>query len=171
MWGLEHIWWVPILPLIGAIANGVFGKWFSKPVIGAWAVGSTGLSFLVALKAFIEFLSLPKGTTFESILFTWIKSGAFVAEAGIQIDPLSGLWLLIVTGVGFLIHVYSVGYMSHEDGYARYFAYLNLFMFSMLLLVLGNNFLLMFIGWEGVGLCSYLLIGYYYDKKIGGRRW
>jgi NADH-quinone oxidoreductase subunit L len=165
MWALDNIWWVPILPLIGAIANGVFGKLFSKRMIAFWAVGSTGASFVIAASAFWQFLHLPHGAVYENVLFTWIKSGSFVADAGIQIDPLSGLWLMIVTGVGFLIHVYSIGYMHHEDGYSRYFAYLNLFMFSMLLLVLGNNYLIMFIGWEGVGLCSYLLIGYYYDKK------
>ena len=165
MWGLEHIWWVPILPLIGSIVNGLFGYKISKNWVTFWAVGSTGLSFLIALCAFAGLLSLdPANRVYENVLFTWIQAGSFTAEAGIQIDPLSGVFLLIVTGVGFLIHVYSVGYMSHEAAYSRYFSYLNLFMFSMLLLVLGNNFLLMFIGWEGVGLCSYLLIGYYYEK-------
>ncbi len=169
MWALEFIWWVPILPLLGAIVNGVFGSRLSKCWIGFFAVGSTGASFGLSLMALAGFFVLPVAPNgdhvFEKILFTWIESGNFVAEAGIQLDPLSMVWLMIVTGVGFLIHVYSIGYMSHEDGYARYFSYLNLFMFSMLLLVLGNNFLLMFIGWEGVGLCSYLLIGYYYDKQ------
>ncbi|VAX19303.1 NADH-ubiquinone oxidoreductase chain L [hydrothermal vent metagenome] len=164
-WGLENIWLVPILPLLGSIINGVFGRYLSKPVIGAVACGSTGFSFFVAILAFAGLISQnPAYRVYENVLFTWIESGSFVAEAGIQLDPLSGVWLLIVTGVGFLIHVYSIGYMRHEDGYPRYFSYLNLFMFSMLLLILGNNFLLMFIGWEGVGLCSYLLIGYYYDK-------
>ncbi len=164
-WGLENIWLVPILPLLGAIVNGLIGRRLSKPAIGLVACGSTGLSFGVAIVAFIGLLTLdPHHRIYENVLFTWIEAGSFVAEAGIQIDPLSGLWLLVVTGVGFLIHVYSIGYMHHEDGYPRYFSYLNLFMFSMLLLILGNNFLLMFIGWEGVGLCSYLLIGYYYDK-------
>ncbi len=166
MWGLENIWLVPILPLLGAIINGVFGFRISKWWIGFWAVGSTGLSFLIAMCAFSGILSMdPHERLYENVLYTWIESGSFVAEAGIQIDPLSSIYLLIVTGVGFLIHVYSIGYMSHEKAYSRYFAYLNLFMFSMLILILGNNFLLMFIGWEGVGLCSYLLIGYYYEKK------
>ncbi len=166
MWGLEHIWWVPILPMIGAIANGVFGFLWPRSVTNLFAIGSTGLSFLVAVVAFFNLISLPEGERlYESVLFTWIQAGPFTAEAGIQIDPLSATWLLIVTGIGFLIHVYSTGYMSHEEAYPRFFSYLNLFMFSMLLLVLGNNFLLMFIGWEGVGLCSYLLIGYYYEKK------
>jgi NADH-quinone oxidoreductase subunit L len=165
MLGLENIWWVPILPLIGAIVNGLFGKLISKGAVTFWALGTTGLSFLIAVLSFIDLLSLdPQHRVFEKVLFTWIQAGSFTAEAGIRIDPLSVIFLLIITGIGFLIHVYSVGYMSHEEGYARFFSYLNLFMFSMLLLVLGNNFLLMFIGWEGVGLCSYLLIGYYYEK-------
>lgn len=166
MWGLENIWWVPILPLIGSIVNGLVGFKIPRRWVNFFAIGSTGLSFLIALVAFMNLLSMdPHHRIYENVLYTWIGAGGFTAEAGIQIDPLSGLWLLIVTGVGFLIHVYSTGYMSHEEGYPRFFCYLNLFMFSMLLLVLGNNFLLMFIGWEGVGLCSYLLIGYYYDKK------
>ena len=101
-------------------------------------------------------------------VFTWIKSGNFVADAAFLIDPLSCVMLLVVTGVGFLIHVYSIGYMHGEEGFYRFFSYLNLFTFSMLLLVMGNNLLLMFIGWEGVGLCSYLLIGYYFHKKSAG---
>ncbi|MBI5815833.1 MAG: NADH-quinone oxidoreductase subunit L [Nitrospinae bacterium] len=166
MWGLEHIWWVPALPLIGATLNGLLGFRVSKKMVGVFAVGSTGLSFLVAAMAFFNLLSLPaEERLYESVIFKWIEAGSFTAEAGIQIDPLSAIFLMVVTGVGFLIHVYSIGYMGHEAGYPRYFAYLNLFMFSMLMLVLGNNFLLMFIGWEGVGLCSYLLIGYYYEKQ------
>ncbi len=165
MWGLDHIWWVPILPLLGAIINGVLGFRIPRPWVTFFAIGSTGLSFAIALVAFVNLVTLdPALRVYENVLFVWIQSGSFTAEAGIQIDPLSGIFLLIVTGVGFLIHVYSIGYMGHEHAYPRYFAYLNLFMFSMLLLVLGNNFLLMFIGWEGVGLCSYLLIGYYYEK-------
>ena len=163
--GLDNIWWVPILPLIGALMNGLLGYRMGKGWTTFWALGTTGLSFAIALLAFGNLLALaPQERLFEKVLFTWVQAGSFTAEAGIQIDPLSGLFMLIVTGVGFLIHVYSVGYMGGEEAYPRYFSYLNLFMFSMLLLVMGNNFLLMFIGWEGVGLCSYLLIGYYYKK-------
>jgi len=165
MWGLDHIWWVPILPLLGAVVNGVLGFRIPRPLVTFFAIGSTGLSFAIALVAFVNLVTLdPALRVYESVLFVWIQSGSFTAEAGIQIDPLSGIFMLIVTGVGFLIHVYSIGYMGEERAYPRYFSYLNLFMFSMLLLVLGSNFLLMFIGWEGVGLCSYLLIGYYYEK-------
>ncbi len=163
---LNYIYLIPLLPLIGAIINGLFGYRIGKSRVGFWACGSTGLSFAVAVFAFLDLLSLaPEHRIFEQVLFTWISSGDFVVEAGLQVDPLSGVMMLIVTGVGFLIHIYSIGYMGHEYGYPRYFSYLNLFMFSMLILVLGNNFLLMFIGWEGVGLCSYLLIGYYYEKQ------
>jgi NADH-quinone oxidoreductase subunit L len=166
MWGLEHIWLIPILPLIGAAINGLVGFRISKQAVGVVAVGSTGLSFLVALAAFGNLLGLdPEHRVIKSVLFTWIQAGSFTADAVLQVDPLSAIFMMTVTGVGFLIHVYSVGYMGHDAGYPRYFAYLNLFMFSMLMLVLGGNFLLMFIGWEGVGLCSYLLIGYYYEKK------
>ncbi|MBI3814515.1 MAG: NADH-quinone oxidoreductase subunit L [Nitrospinae bacterium] len=163
---LNYIYLIPLLPLIGAIVNGLFGYRIRKGWVGFWACGSTGLSFAAAVLAFLDLLSLaPEHRIFEQVLFTWISSGDFIVEAGLQVDPLSGIMMLIVTGVGFLIHVYSIGYMGHEYGYPRYFSYLNLFMFSMLVLVLGNNFLLMFIGWEGVGLCSYLLIGYYYEKQ------
>ncbi|MDH5638406.1 MAG: NADH-quinone oxidoreductase subunit L [Nitrospinota bacterium] len=163
--GLDNIWLVPILPLVGALMNGLFGYRMGKVWTTVWALGTTGLSFAIALLAFSNLVSMaPSERVFEKVLFTWVQAGSFTAEAGIQIDPLSGLFMLIVTGVGFLIHVYSVGYMGEEDAYPRFFSYLNLFMFSMLLLVMGNNFLLMFIGWEGVGLCSYLLIGYYYKK-------
>ncbi len=162
---LELVWLIPILPLIGAVVNGFFGFRMGKQKVTFWALGTTGLSFLVAAGAFIELVGLPADhRVFETVIYTWIGSGTFTAEAGFLIDPLSGLFMLFVTGVGFLIHVYSVGYMGHEAAYPRFFCYLNLFMFSMLMLVMGNNFLLMFIGWEGVGLCSYLLIGYYYEK-------
>ena len=97
--------------------------------------------------------------------FTWIQAGRFQAQFGFMLDHLSGLMILIVTGVGFLIHVYSAGYMAHDEGFYRYFAYLNLFVFFMLTLVLANNYLLMFVGWEGVGLCSYLLIGFWFTRK------
>lgn len=160
---------MPLLPLLGSIANGLFGYRINKGAIAFFACGSTGLSFLVALKAFFDMLGMEPGTRyFKQVLFTWIESEDFVAEAAFQLDPLSGVMMLVVTGVGFLIHVYSIGYMSNEHGYPRYFSYLNLFMFSMLMLIMGSNFLIMFIGWEGVGLCSYLLIGYYYEKQSAG---
>jgi len=125
-----------------------------------------GASFVVSLLAVLALAARPAhDRLFVQVLFPWIQAGTFSAPAAFQLDPLSSVMILVVTGVGFLIHVYSVGYMSHEKAFARYFVYLNLFTFAMLLLVLGSNFLLMFVGWEGVGLCSYLLIGYWYEKK------
>jgi NADH-quinone oxidoreductase subunit L len=160
------LWLIPILPLIGATINGVFGKRLPKNVIGIVAAGSVALSFLISVRGFVAMLALPQAEL--PILrdyFTWIQAGAFQAQFGFMLDHLSGLMILIVTGVGFLIHIYSIGYMSHEEGFYRYFSYLNLFVFFMLTLVLANNYLLMFVGWEGVGLCSYLLIGFWFSKK------
>ena len=140
-------------------------------------MGLPGLSFLWALGCFVQFLGLPESYhhVFLRPLYTWLPAGAFHlsngslgnlnVNVGMQLDPLSCVMMLVVTGVGFLIHVYSIGYMAHEGGYYRFFGYLNLFMFSMLVLVLADNYLMMFVGWEGVGLCSYLLIGFYFLRK------
>src|SRR6202021_4005540 len=138
--------------------------------------GGVFISFIYSVGAFFQIVARPSGERiFTKILFEWIPAGTyhlldgriakFVADWGFQIDPLSCVMVLVVTGVGFLIHVYSTGYMAHEGGYYRFFGYLNLFMFAMLILVLANNFLMMFVGWEGVGTCSYLLIGFYFHKK------
>jgi NADH-quinone oxidoreductase subunit L len=125
-----------------------------------------GGSFVVSLLSVLALAARPAhDRLFVQVLFPWVTAGSFSAPVAFQLDPLSSVMILVVTGVGFLIHVYSVGYMSHEKAFARYFVYLNLFTFAMLLLVLGSNFLLMFVGWEGVGLCSYLLIGYWFEKK------
>ncbi|MGD0309106.1 MAG: NADH-quinone oxidoreductase subunit L [Acidobacteriota bacterium] len=163
---MDYLWLIPLLPLMGSALNGIFGKRFPKPLISAIACGSVGASFIIAVAAVTRLLALPPVERHViDTMFTWIASGDFVAKAEFLLDPLSAVMLLVVTGVGFLIHVYSIGYMHAEDGYYRFFAYLNLFMFSMLVLVLSANFLLMFVGWEGVGLCSYLLIGYYFDRR------
>src|SRR5215472_12496472 len=160
-----HLWIIPILPLAGAAINGLLGKRFPKALAHAIALGSTAASFCMASWAAAQFLKLPADQIpHVERYFTWLSSGAFSAEYGIYLDQLSMIMMLVVTGVGFLIHVYSVGYMEHEGGYYRYFAYLNLFMFFMLTLVLANNYLLMFVGWEGVGLASYLLIGFWFTK-------
>jgi NADH-quinone oxidoreductase subunit L len=158
---------IPFLPLAGALLNGLLGKRFSKPVVGMIACATTGGSFLVALVAFAQLLQAPSDEIgrLNFNYFSWIQSESFVANFGFMIDQLTAVMILVVTGIGFLIHLYSTGYMAHEGGYYRFFAYLNLFMFSMLTLVLANNFVLMFVGWEGVGLCSYLLIGFYFHKK------
>jgi len=155
-----------LFPLLGTAINGLAGKRLHKKTVGYIACGTIGLSFLVSILVFCGLLLLPPDERlFEKYLFRWIESGSFQSPAALQVDPLSALMILIVTGVGFLIHIYSIGYMHHDKGYHRYFCYLNLFTFSMLLLVLSNNFLLMFIGWEAVGLCSYLLIGFWFEKK------
>ncbi len=157
---------VPIFPLIGSIINGFFGLRIGKNAVGKVACGSVALSFLTVLLMFASLLFTPaEERLFEQVLFTWMAAGDFAVEFGFQIDPLSMVMMLVVTGVGSLIHIYSIGYMHEEYSYYRYFAYLNLFMFSMLLQVKGNNFLIMLIGWEGVGVSSYFLIGYYFEKK------
>ncbi len=163
---LHLIGFVLLFPLAGTVINGLFGKKLNKSIVGFVGCTSIGLSFIVSFFIFLDMLKLaPEHRVFEKEYFTWIGSGALEAIAGLQVDPLSVVMILVISGVGFLIHVYSLGYMHDDDGYYRYFTYLNLFTFSMLLLVLANNFLLMFIGWEGVGLCSYLLIGFWFEKK------
>jgi NADH-quinone oxidoreductase subunit L len=158
-----NLWIIPMLPALGAAVNGLLGKRFSKTVVNLIALGSTALSFLWALKTALAFLANGAQPILEQY-GVWMRAGDFSVPYALYVDQLSMVMLLVVTGVGFLIHVYSVGYMAHEGGYYRFFAYLNLFMFFMLTLVLANNYLLMFVGWEGVGLASYLLIGFYFLK-------
>jgi len=153
---------IPVLPLLAVISNGLLGSRYSHDVAHRLAWGSVGLSFLCAIGVFVDVVRT--GTTHEVIAYQWIFGGDLTINLAYLVDPLTCMWLLVVTGVGFVIHVYSVGYMHGETGFTRYFTYMNLFMVSMLLLVMGNNYVVLFIGWEGVGLCSYLLIGYYYDK-------
>jgi NADH-quinone oxidoreductase subunit L len=159
---MMHLWLIPALPLIGGAINGLFGRRFSRQTVAAVAVGFCGASFLLALWVTAQFssLSIPYIEPFTS----WIRAGDFQADFAFYLDQLSLVMLLVVTGVGFLIHIYSVGYMWEEGGFYRFFSYLNLFMFFMLTLVLANNYLVMFIGWEGVGLASYLLIGFWFTK-------
>jgi NADH-quinone oxidoreductase subunit L len=162
-----QLWLIPILPLIGFLLNGLFGRKLSKPVVSAVAAGSVLLSFLWVLKTLsgLGAFSGALDSAYTEHYYTWIQSGALNIGVDFAIDRLTAVMLMIVTGVGFLIHVYAVGYMDHEGGFYRFFAYLNLFMFFMLVLVLGANYLLLFVGWEGVGLCSYLLIGFYFLEK------
>ena len=173
---LEMLALIPLFPAAGALINGLLGRRCSRLCISTVACGVVGVSFLLSLGAFVQLLGRPEGQRLvEQELFTWIPAGAgelssgsisqFLVQWGYQLDPLSAVMILVVTGVGFLIHIYSIGYMAHEGGYARFFTYMNLFMFSMLTLVLADNFVLMFVGWEGVGLCSYLLIGFYFERK------
>ncbi len=179
---LNHIYLIPLFPAIGAALMFFFGRRLQKATVSAVCVGSVVLAFLMACGAVLQYTNWAPAhdrQPFEKVLYTWLGTdtghltyvkhdGAqapFQADAGFLLDPLSSIWLLFVTGVGMLIHIYSIGYMAHEGGYYRFFGYLNLFMFSMLTLILANNYVLMFVGWEGVGLCSYLLIGFYFHRK------
>src|SRR5437773_5068300 len=157
-----YLWIVPLLPLAGAAVNGFFGKKLSRRGVAAVAMTFCGAAFAWALwiATRFSFLHLPYSET----LAPWLRSGSFQVDFAFYLDQLSLVMLLVVTGVGFLIHIYSVGYMWEEGGFYRFFSYLNLFMFFMLTLVLASSYLLMFIGWEGVGLASYLLIGFWFTK-------
>jgi NADH-quinone oxidoreductase subunit L len=160
-----HLWIIPLLPLAGAAINGLLGKRFPKALVNTIALGSTAAAFAYALYVAVQFMGLPADQIPHIEHYaTWMTAGPFTAEYGTYLDQLSLVMLLIVTGVGFVIHIFSVGYMAHEGGYYRYFAYLNIFMFFMLTLILADNYLLMFVGWEGVGLASYLLIGFWFLK-------
>jgi len=162
----EFIYIVPLLPLLAFVVNGLFRTRLSKGFVVTLAVAAPGLSFLLSVALFIKLLGLdPAQRVVEQVLFTWIPVGSLQLDFAFLLDPLSAVMIMVVSGVGFLIHVYSIGYMAHDPGIKRFFIYLNLFMFSMLTLVLGNNLILLFIGWEGVGLCSYLLIGFWFTKK------
>jgi NADH-quinone oxidoreductase subunit L len=158
-----HLWLIPLLPLIGFLVNGALGRRLPKALVSSVALVFTALPLAIVARIAAVFghLRLPY---LESLPFEWISTSTFHASFALMVDQLTLIMLLVVTGVGFLIHVYSVGYMANEEGYWRFFAYLNLFMFFMLTLVLAENFLLMFVGWEGVGLASYLLIGFYFER-------
>ena len=162
----SYVWLIPVLPLIGAIINGVVGSRLGKKAVGLIGCIAMAMAFIIAVSIFVNLVSLPaESRSIVVTVFDWIPSGFFHITFNFLIDPLSTLMILVVTGVGFLIHVYSVGYMHHDKGFWRYFSYLNFFVFFMLMLVLGANYLVMYLGWEGVGLCSYLLIGFWYEKK------
>ena len=163
---LNHLWIIPLLPLLGAAANGIFGARWPRRAINAVALGSTGLSLLATLELVREFAYLtPVQVPWVRSYFTWIDAGRLRADFALQVDQLTLIMLLVVTGVGWLIQLYSTAYMAEDPGYRRFFSYLNLFMFFMLTLVLAANYVVLFVGWEGVGLCSYLLIGFWFLKK------
>src|SRR5579884_837989 len=157
-----NLWLIFLFPLLGFLINGLWGRRLSRALINAVAIGSVALSFLYVL--FVLSRLWPIDNAYGEHCFTWIQSGFLNVGFDLVVDRLTAVMLLIVTGVGLIIHIYSTGYMAHEEGYWRFFAYLNLFMFFMLLLVLGSNLLLFFVGWEGVGLCSYLLVGFYFRE-------
>jgi NADH-quinone oxidoreductase subunit L len=178
---LDHIYLIPLFPAVGAALMFFFGRRLQKGTVSAVCVGTIVLAFLMACGAVWQYTGWAEANDhkpYEKVLYTWLGTdtgqlnylthdgqASLRADAGFLLDPLSSIWLLFVTGVGMLIHIYSTGYMAHEGGYYRFFGYLNLFMFSMLTLILANNYVLMFVGWEGVGLCSYLLIGFYFHRK------
>ena len=159
------LWLVPALPLAAVLLNLGLGDRLGKRGTAWLACGAVGVAFLAATRAVLQLASLPEASrSIVQIAYTWMHVGDFSVDVGFLLDPLSSVMILVVTGVGFLIHVYAVGYMAHDPSFRRFFLYLNLFTFAMLTLVLANNFLLMFVGWEGVGLCSYLLIGFWYER-------
>ncbi len=162
---LALLWLIPVLPLAGAAINGLLLKNSQKSLVTTVALGFPGLSLLVGLAATLQWSTSVRPAAFVQSLYEW-STGPFSVDIGFRLDGLSAVMLFVVTFVGFWIHLYSVGYMGHEEGYRRYFAYLNLFMGAMLLLVLGSNYVVLFVGWEGVGLCSYLLIGYYFEEPF-----
>ena len=161
---LNTLWLIPLLPFAGFLLNGLFGKRLGKGFVTAVALlASLGAAVAGTIAVVQYHAAYPTGERHVNLVYNWISSGSVRADLAFQLDPLSVVMLMVVTWVGFLIHLYSVGYMAHEHGYGRYFAYLNLFLSEMLVLILGSSYLIMFIGWEGVGLCSYLLIGFYYE--------
>jgi NADH-quinone oxidoreductase subunit L len=163
---LDHLWIILALPLLGAAINGLLGKNFTKPVVNAVGIGSVSLAFLSVAELVREFGQLSAGQIpWVKSYFTWITAGQFKVDFALQVDQLTMVMLFVVTFVSLLVHIYSTGYMAHEEGYYRFFSYLNLFVFFMLTLVLAANVVLMFVGWEGVGLCSYLLIGFWFLKQ------
>jgi NADH-quinone oxidoreductase subunit L len=180
---LDYVWLIPVCPLAGVLVNALLGRWLGRRLVALVASLAVGASFLVAALVFVAMLALPAesgsaattpgvlgvatGNGRERVIpiFSWIVAGDFQVEARILLDQLSILMVLVVTGVSTVIHVYSAGYMKDEEHHNRYFTWLNLFVFMMLILVLGDSFLTMYVGWEGVGLCSYLLIGYWFERE------
>jgi len=163
----EYFWLIPFFPAISSLILVIFGRWLPKKYVSIQAPLAVFLSFLFGLKAFLALSQSPvetEGAALAKTLFSWIQSGQFQIDFTFWFDPLTAVMVLVVSGVGFIIHVYSIGYMAEDRSYTRYFSLLNLFTFAMLLLVMSQNVVLMFVGWEGVGLCSYLLIGFWFEK-------
>lgn len=161
---INLVWLVPLIPLLGFVINGLGRNTLSKNLIGFIGSSVIFISFAISVGIFFE-LGADANKSHEIFLFDWISAGKLNIPLSFLVDPLSSIMLLIITGVGFLIHIYSIGYMHADEAFGKFFSYLNLFIFFMLLLVLGSNYIVMFIGWEGVGLCSYLLIGFWYTNS------
>ena len=159
------IWLIPVVPLVGSLVVGLMGRRMQRGLVTGIACGATSLSLLLSLMAFVRLLQMPaEGRLLRSSLGSWIASGDFSVSFGFLFDPLSAIMALVVCGVGLLIHIYSIGYMQEDRDYHRFFSLLNLFLAEMLVLVLADTYLLLFVGWEGVGLCSYLLIGFWFER-------
>src|ERR1700741_2192128 len=162
---ISLLWLIPALPLASALVLALFGARFSRGAAAAVGVGSIGLSALITILVAASFFSAPpSGNSYTQVLWTWINVAGFEPEIGFYLDALSLVMVLVVTFVGFLIHIYSAEFMIEDEGYSRFFGYMNLFVASMITLLLANNLLLLYLGWEGVGLCSYLLIGFWYRE-------
>src|SRR5579884_1430562 len=153
-----------LLPALGVLFNLFLGRRLGRSAVNVAGPLAIFAAFAVALWAFAALIRMPHGSALAVTLWPWIEAGSFRVDFALRMDALSAVMTLVVSGVGALIHLYSVGYMAHDEDYARYFAYMNLFTLSMLILVLADNLLLMFVGWEGVGLCSYLLIAFWYTN-------
>ncbi|NQT34301.1 NADH-quinone oxidoreductase subunit L [bacterium] len=170
----NYLYLIPLLPFIGFLINGLWGRKLGDRAVGIIGSATIGIAFAMSIAAFIELLGYDAHhRIIEHDWFVWLRAGALEVSFGLLLDPLSAVMILIVTGVSFLIHIYSIGYMRGDSSFSRYFSFLNLFVFFMLMLVLGNNLLIMFIGWEGVGLCSYLLIGFWFTddaKATAGKK-
>ena len=164
--GSLHLWVIALCPLAGFAVNGLVGRRLPRAAVSAIALLSTLIPAVLVANIALHIGQTPL-PYIEKLASPWIQTSTFTADFAFALDQLTLVMLCVVTGVGFVIHVYSVGYMAEEEGYWRFFAYLNLFMFFMLVLVLSENFLLMFVGWEGVGLASYLLIGFYFTEEFG----
>src|SRR3972149_2784939 len=159
------IWLIPVVPLVGSLVVGLMGRRMQRGLVTGIACAAASLSLLLSLMAFVSLLQMPaEGRLLRSSLGSWIASGDFSVSFGFLLDPLSAIMALVVCGVGLLIHIYSIGYMGEDRDYHRFFSLLNLFLAEMLVLVLADNYLLLFLGWEGVGLCSYLLIGFWFER-------
>ncbi|MGQ9458071.1 MAG: proton-conducting transporter transmembrane domain-containing protein, partial [Anaerolineae bacterium] len=163
---LNYAWLLLLFPLLGVLVNGFLGPRVGKRAVGWVACLAVGLAFTTSLALLWGLAGLPpEGRRVEVPLYTWMTVGGLQVPFALLLDPLSLLMATVVTGVSLIIHVYSVGYMAEDARYARFFTYLNLFVLMMLILVLANNYLVMYVGWEGVGLCSYLLIGFWFERK------
>ena len=161
---MEHwLFLIPLAPLVAAVVNFMFGRWIIKNFASWIASGAVAISFVLSLIVFFQIRS--NGDLITQHLYTWIPAGSFRIPVTLQVDQLTAIMLMVVTFVSLLVHIYSFGYMHGDPGYYRFFSYLPLFVFSMLMLVLADNYLLLFVFWEGVGLCSYLLIGFWYRRR------